>query len=111
MLSDEEIEAFKQEHGDIVMITLPAHNGSDPQQLLFRRAVPKVWADYQESITKDPSKQNGTNRRLSYACVVHPSNSKELEEVFARYPALPTKIASAISNISGVGDEFEVKKL
>lgn len=110
MLTEEQIEQYKREHGELVQITVPPHNGADQEQvLLFKRAAPAVWADYQESITKEKG-TTAAFRRLSYACAVHP-DAKQLEEVFRRYPALPTKIANSITNMSGVGDEFEVKKL
>lgn len=110
MLTEEQIQQYKQEHGKLVQITIPGEDGADGQLLLFKRAAPNVWADYQEAISKEKGTNTAAFRRLSYACAVYP-DAKGLEPIFREYPALPTRIALQITNISGQGDEFEVKKL
>lgn len=113
MLTEDQIAQFKQEHGKIVMIQLPVSDDrpdDDPVQLVFKRASPVVWTDYQDAITKEKGTHSAAQRRLCHACRVHPE-VKELEAIFREYSALPTKCAGIIQDISGVGAEFEVKKL
>ena len=113
MLTEEEIAQYKREHGDIVLITTPA--ASDETQcgeLVFKAAPPPVWADFQQSILKEREKglHGPAFRRLCHACRVYP-DERTLEAVFRRYSALATRCANAITDISGQGDEFQVKKL
>lgn len=113
-LTEEQINQFKADHGKIAVITLPLPDGAppeaEPQELVVKKAPPVVWADYQESITKEKGTHTNNFRRLCYACLVHP-DQKAVEAIFRDYPALPTKIANTITEMSGQGDEFEVKKL
>lgn len=96
------LDEIKREHPKVLWL-------EHPTLMVFKKAPPVVWADYQEAITKEKGTHTNAFRRLCYACLVYP-DAKTVEGIFRDYPALPTKLANAITEISGQGDEFEVKK-
>lgn len=112
MLTEQQITEWKQEHGELVQITVPATNGAEPLELVFKRAPAAAWAEYQDALTKENINKThyGAMKKLAHACTVHPE-AKQVEECFRRFAALPAKIAREIADISGAGGDFEVKKL
>lgn len=104
MLTDEQVVELKQKHGDRLMAL------EQPVEMVFKAPPRSVWAEFQESISRDKGTREGAYRRLCLKCAVHPQMS-DIERVFDEYPGLPTKVGDRLAELVGIGDDFEVKKL
>lgn len=105
MLTKEIVAELKAKHGDRLV------GCTDPLPMVFKAPLRRVWAEFQDAISKDRGTRESAYRRMVLACRVYPETAEEVEAVFNDYPALPTKIGDKLGELVGIGDEIEVKKL
>jgi hypothetical protein len=105
MLTEERVLELKQKHGDRLIAI------EEPTPMVFKAPLRRVWAEFQDAISKDKGTREGAYRRMVLACRVYPDTEADVASVFDDYPALPTKIGDKLGELVGIGDEIEIKKL
>lgn len=105
VLTDELVQELKHKHGDrLVGLEFPA-------PMIFKAPPRRIWAEFQDSISKDKGTRELAYRKMVLACRVYPDTEQAVTRVFDDYPALPTKIGDQLGELVGIGDEIEIKKL
>lgn len=105
-LNAETIAGLKQKHGE-TLISATAPSGVT---MVFKKPSKEVWAYYQNGLTGDKATKNACFLRLSMDCVVLPPQ-QEASVVFTEFPGMPTAIAKELSELAGLSDELDIKKL
>lgn len=105
MLTEERVVELKQRHGERLVAL------EEPIQMVFKAPLRRVWAEFQDAISKDKGTREGAYRRMVLACRVYPDTEADVAAVFDNYPGLPTRIGDKLGELVGIGDDIEIKKL
>ena len=105
-LTDDEIQALKQEHGDeLVSITHPSG------LLVFKKPSKPIWQRFFTAINDSRKPDGPPTEQLCVACCVIPT-PEELSQTFIDYPALPDVIAIQLTRLAkGIDGDADVVKL
>jgi hypothetical protein len=110
-LTQDKVTELKQRHGERLV------GVEAPVEMVFKKPIRSVWADFQDAVSKDKGTREMAYRRLCLACLVFPELDggqpaiDDVKSIFDEYPALPTKIGDKLGDLVGLGDDVELKKL
>lgn len=94
-----------EQHGDELLVV-----GTKRGPLVFKKPPQPVWDRWVAAASSDKTDKGAAMRMLCLGSLVHP-DQKVGTEIFAVYPALPAKLANALTELSGGGDDIEIKAL
>lgn len=105
-LAPDEVAALKSKYGeDLISAKAP-----DRTRMVFKKPSKEIWAYYQNGLTGDKATKNACFLRLCMDCVVLPPQ-QEAAVVFTKFPGMPTAIAKDLSELAGLSDDLDIKKL
>lgn len=98
---DAKLSELEAQHGGLVIARTPAGT------LAFKRPTQAAFERFQDKMVKG-GKESATARELCNSCLVYPTLD-ESYAVYERFPGLPPKVATQLSEMAGYDCEVEVK--
>lgn len=104
--SEEQIAAWKREHGDLVCIR------SEAGALVFRKPKRVEWDSYTDKMGANNGERSKHSRELAQSCLVHP-DAAGMRAIFDERPALLlNEVIDALGDLAGYGKgDVSVAKL
>lgn len=103
-LSKEALAELRSRHGDLLTFS------TDLGDVALSRPGQAVWDRWVEQAADDAKSKAIAMRQLVLGCLVYPEQ-QYVEQIFAKYPGLPSALSAKLSVFAGAGEAFEIREV
>lgn len=111
MVNQEQIDKWKQEHGEVYKITgeipLDDNNDPEPQDFYFSKPGRIHLSRFAKEAIIDALK---AQNNVVFGCLLHPA-PETVQQLVAKKPGLIIPLASELLKVTGLNQDFLAKKL
>lgn len=105
--TEEQLEAWKGQHGDVYELTGETEDGSQSYYFAFRKPGRAALSRFAKQVMGDALK---AMHNLVFDCLLYP-DEVEVQRLFNERPGLAISVASELQKIVGTNQDFFVKRL